>query len=282
MANLTPTPSFDPVVQLETTTVALGGAGAPMNLQAQALLNRTQYLFVQLSNLATVATTGDYNSLINRPSLGSAAFQNSSAFATAAQGAKADGAAQVSALATVAFSGSYTDLSNKPALIPEAPTDGQVYGRKNSAWVVVSGISGGVVPSVNGISAAVTITGISGVTVSTAGSTISVSGAGLATAGYLSGVNDQTGTSYTVASSDAGKDIRCTNASAITLNIDTAANSGITTAGFWALVSQGGAGTVTIAALAGVTLRTPNGSSTSAQYDARGIEYLGSNEWRVW
>ena len=45
---------------------------------------------------------------------------------------------------------------------------------------------------------------------------------------------------------------------------------------------KGGAGTVTIAALAGVTLRTPNGSSTSAQYDARGIEYLGSNEWRVW
>ena len=44
MANLTPTASFDDVIQLETTTVALGGAGGIMNAQAQALLNRTAYL----------------------------------------------------------------------------------------------------------------------------------------------------------------------------------------------------------------------------------------------
>jgi len=113
MANLTPSATFDDVQQLETTTVALGGPGAPMNLQAQALLNRTQYLYVQLSNLSKVASTGDYNDLANRPSLGSAAFQNSSAFATAQQGAKADGAAQASSLSTVAFSGSYNDLTNK-------------------------------------------------------------------------------------------------------------------------------------------------------------------------
>ena len=142
MANLTPTATFDSVVQLETTTVALGGAGAPMNLQAQALLNRTQYLYVQISNLATVATTGDYNSLINRPALGSAAFQNSAAFATAAQGAKADGAAQVSSLSTVAFSGAYADLVGKP-FASDAPSDGNQYARKNGAWVVVSGGSGG-------------------------------------------------------------------------------------------------------------------------------------------
>jgi hypothetical protein len=39
---------------------------------------------------------------------------------------------------------------------------------------------------------------------------------------------------------------------------------------------------VTATALSGVTLRAPNGAATTAQYDARGIEYLGSNEWRVW
>lgn len=44
MTNLTPVSSFDPVPQLETTTLALGGPGGPMNLPAQALLNRTQWL----------------------------------------------------------------------------------------------------------------------------------------------------------------------------------------------------------------------------------------------
>lgn len=44
MANLTPVDSFDDVIQLETTDVAIGGAGGIMNAQAQALLNRTAYL----------------------------------------------------------------------------------------------------------------------------------------------------------------------------------------------------------------------------------------------
>lgn len=44
MADLTPTPGWDVVPQLETSTPALGGPGAPMNSQAQALLNRTQEL----------------------------------------------------------------------------------------------------------------------------------------------------------------------------------------------------------------------------------------------
>ncbi len=138
MTNLNPAATFDDVQQLETTTVALGGPGAPMNVQAQALLNRTQYLYVQLNNLAAVATTGDYNSLINRPALGSAAYQPSSAFATAAQGAKADGAAQASALSAVAFSGSYNDLTGKP-FAADAPSDSNTYGRRNGSWVVVAG-----------------------------------------------------------------------------------------------------------------------------------------------
>lgn len=57
MANLTPTASFDNVIQLETNTVALGGAGGVMNAQAQALLNRTAYLKgVQDTLTATTAT----------------------------------------------------------------------------------------------------------------------------------------------------------------------------------------------------------------------------------
>ena len=67
------------------------------------------------ADLADVATSGDYGDLSNRPTLGTAAAQNSTAFATAAQGAKADTAVQPGALADVAFSGDYDDLANKPS-----------------------------------------------------------------------------------------------------------------------------------------------------------------------
>lgn len=44
MANLTPSPVWSDVVRHEITTKVLGGEGAPMNQQAQALLNRTEVL----------------------------------------------------------------------------------------------------------------------------------------------------------------------------------------------------------------------------------------------
>lgn len=53
MANLTPTPSWDVVPQLETTTPALGGAGGPMNAPQQALLNRTEFLKHRLLDYVT-------------------------------------------------------------------------------------------------------------------------------------------------------------------------------------------------------------------------------------
>ena len=71
---------------------------------------------------ADVAVTG----------LGSAAYTNSSAYATAAQGTKADTAVQPGDLATVATSGSYNDLSNKPT-IPAAQV--------NSDWNANSGVA---------------------------------------------------------------------------------------------------------------------------------------------
>ena len=43
MANLIPSPRLAPIPQLETTTRALGGPGAIMNAQAQALLDRLEY-----------------------------------------------------------------------------------------------------------------------------------------------------------------------------------------------------------------------------------------------
>lgn len=59
--------------------------------------------------------------------LGSAATQESSAFATAAQGAKADTAVQPGALAAVATSGAYSDLSGRPTLGTAAATDVAAY-----------------------------------------------------------------------------------------------------------------------------------------------------------
>lgn len=56
MPNLTPVSSFDNVPELETTTLALGGPGGPMNLPAQALLNRTQWL----KDNAAASTAGPY------------------------------------------------------------------------------------------------------------------------------------------------------------------------------------------------------------------------------
>ena len=44
MANLIATSTWDNVLQLETTHQAIAGAGGTMNLQAQALANRTQFL----------------------------------------------------------------------------------------------------------------------------------------------------------------------------------------------------------------------------------------------
>lgn len=58
MTDLTPTPSFDPVPQLETNTLALGGPGAPMNSQAQALVNRTEYLNDKISDLSETGGSG--------------------------------------------------------------------------------------------------------------------------------------------------------------------------------------------------------------------------------
>lgn len=65
---------------------------------------------------ATVATTGSYNDLVDKPVLGSAAALDTSAFASAAQGAKADSAIQPTDLKPVALSGDYMDLINTPAL----------------------------------------------------------------------------------------------------------------------------------------------------------------------
>ena len=55
-------------------------------------------------SLATVATSGDYDDLTGKPTLGTAAATDSTDYATAAQGAKADTAVQPAAIAKMVVS----------------------------------------------------------------------------------------------------------------------------------------------------------------------------------
>jgi len=125
----------------------------------------------------------------------------------------------------------------------DAPSDDKTYGRKNGVWVEAGG-SGGAATN-------------------------------------LVGVNDQTGTAYTLALTDAGKDVRCTNVAAITLTVPANATVAFAT-GTLIAFSQGGTGVVTASAASGVTINGKNGKATTGQYDARVLEYLGGDVWRVW
>lgn len=75
-------------------------------------------------DLSDLITTSELASALtvkaNTADLGTAAAQNSSAFATATQGSNADTAVQPGDLATVATSGDYDDLAGKPT-IPTVP-----------------------------------------------------------------------------------------------------------------------------------------------------------------
>jgi len=71
---------------------------------------------------------------------------------------------------------------------------------------------------------------------------------------YISSINAQTGTTYTLVASDASKVVTCTNASAITVTVPDSTFA----AGEKVMIVQGGAGSVTLSAGTGVTLNNPS------------------------
>ena len=73
-------------------------------------------------------------------------------------------------------------------------------------------------------------------------------------------VNAQTGTTYTVLTTDNGKIITCSNAGAITVTVPASLG-----AGFNAMIVQIGAGQVTLVG-SSATLNNANGLKTAAQY----------------
>lgn len=90
--------------------------------------------------------------------------------------------------------------------------------------------------------------------------------------------NEQIGTTYTLSAADAGKTVRCTNASDITLMIPdnvTVPFPLLTTIE----IAQGGAGKITIGG-AGVTIECPAASKrTTAQYAGACLKKRGTNTW---
>ena len=145
--------------------------------------------------------------------------------------------------------------------LPDAPSDGTQYARKDGAWEAVSG--GGLVDSVNGASP-------------------DSSGNVYVETQRLNGINDQTGTAYTLQTTDVGKDVRCSNAAAVALTVPAYSSSYPWEVGDMIAFSQGDVGAVTATSDGTTVIRAPNGDATTGQYDARVLEYLGSDEWRVW
>lgn len=96
-------------------------------------------------------------------------------------------------------------------------------------------------------------------------------------------LNAQTGTSYTLALTDAAKMVTLTNAAAITLNINTDANVNFAI-GTQILLYQGGAGQVTIAATTPATTNVRSqGSKTkiTGQYGVACCMKIAANEWVI-
>jgi len=82
----------------------------------------------------------------------------------------------------------------------------------------------------------------------------------LGSGGSISGVNFQTGTAYTLISTDAGGEVRQSNASANTITVPPNASVAYPV-GTGIILRQGGVGTTTVVAGGGVTLNVPSNMS---------------------
>ena len=99
--------------------------------------------------------------------------------------------------------------------------------------------------------------------------------------GQYEGLNSQTGTSYTLVLSDAGKVVEMNNASANTLTVPP--NSSVAfPVGTFLIVAQMGAGTTTIAEGSGVTILSGGDLlDISAQYQEVALRKRDTDEWTL-
>lgn len=94
----------------------------------------------------------------------------------------------------------------------------------------------------------------------------------------ISVLNEQTGTSYTLVLSDAGKTIECNNASPFTLTVPTGASVAFDTRTRIDII-QTGAGQVTVAGDSGVTVNARGGLKLQGQWAAATLIKRGSDSW---
>jgi hypothetical protein len=173
----------------------------------------------------------------------------------------------------------------------ETDTGKMKIGNGSTAWNSLSYLGAGTVTSITAG------TGLSGGTITTSGTiaidtatTVDVSTAQTLTNKTLTApvinlsINAQTGTTYTFVLSDNGKFVTASNASAITVTIPP--NSSVAYAtGAQLNIIQKGAGQVTFAQGAGVTIRSTGATATApkirAQYSSATAVYEGSDIWYV-
>lgn len=92
-------------------------------------------------------------------------------------------------------------------------------------------------------------------------------------------VNAQTGTTYTLVAGDAAEMVSLSNASAITLTVPPNSSVAFPT-GTQIILYQAGAGQVTVAAGAGVTIRSQGSKlKLTGQYAVASLVKIGTNEW---
>lgn len=91
-------------------------------------------------------------------------------------------------------------------------------------------------------------------------------------------INAQTGTSYTLVSSDAGDVVEINNASAITLTVPTNASAPIPV-GTQITILQTGAGQITVSGAVGVTLNSTPGNKLRAQWSSATLLKRATDTW---
>ena len=94
------------------------------------------------------------------------------------------------------------------------------------------------------------------------------------------GINNQTGTTYTLVSADETKLIVCTNAAAIALTIPAEATLDLPI-GYITHVHQGGAGQVTLTPAGGVTLHASVSLITRTQYSSLSLIKSAADTWKI-
>ena len=148
---------------VELVDLAPEVSGALSTLQSNVATLQTDVAAkADAGNLASVATSGSYNDLSDKPSIPSVAGLASETYVDTAVAGKADS----TSLATVATSGSYTDLTNKPSLfsgdyddLANKPTIPSVAGLASETYVntAVAGVvnsAPAVLDTLNELSAA--------------------------------------------------------------------------------------------------------------------------------